>query len=252
LAPRLGLALDPWLAEIVHGDWERALILCSRQAGKSTALALLALDRILRVPQSLVLLVSPSERQSARLFRTMLGFYRTLRAPVPSAVENRLSLELANGSEVHALPGRDATIRGFSRVDLLIIDEAARVDDDLFAAISPMLAVSRGRLVAATTPFGKRGFFYQEWSGGGSAWHRTKVTAFDVPRIDRAWLEQERRRIGTWWFRQEYLCEFVDAQSQLFASDAIARASEANTASPWWMRSSFEVEGEWTDASTTH
>jgi hypothetical protein len=51
------------------------------------------------------------------------------------------------------LPGTEATIRGFSAVSLLLVDEAARCSDELYLAIRPMLAVSDGTLWLMSTPF---------------------------------------------------------------------------------------------------
>jgi hypothetical protein len=48
--------------------------------------------------------------------------------------------------------------------------------------------------------------------------------AVDVPRITKAFLDQEREDIGPWWFSQEYECKFVDSDTQLFSTDSIARA----------------------------
>lgn len=87
------------------------------------------------------------------------------------------------------------TIRGYSRAKAVIVDEASRVDNALFAAVRPMLATTQGRFVALTTPYGKRGWSYEMW-GQGEGWERTKVTADQCPRIDPAWLADERRLIG--------------------------------------------------------
>ena len=122
------------------------------------------------------------------------------------------------------LPGSEETIRGIEAVDLLVLDEAALVPDELYFSTRPMLATTDGRCIALTTPRGKRGWFYDEWTAGGGDWHRAKVTAEQIPRIKPAWLEKERRRIGEWWFQQEYLVEFVEAEDQLFAADLIAAA----------------------------
>lgn len=230
VAHALGMTLDDWQRELALDDWTQAAVLCSRQAGKSTVAALLATTVSVYTPNSTILIVSPSERQSGLLFRNVLKTYRALGHPVPSEVENRLSLELANGSSVHALPGSESTVRGFSSVSLLIEDEASRVDDDLHASVRPMLAVSRGRLLLLSTPAGKRGHFWRAWSDGGEAWRRTKITAFDVPRIDRAWLEAERAAVGDFWFRQEFLCEFLDDDSQLYPTDLIDAALSSDVA----------------------
>lgn len=225
LAADLGLALDPWQREVLTTEQRNILLLCARQTGKSTVSGILALHTAVYRPGSLVLVVSPSERQSKRLLRTVRRHYGALRSIAPAVTEGILTLELRNGSEIHALPGgKEGTIRGFADVDLLIVDEAARVDDAIYSAVRPMLAVSQGTLVALSTPFGKRGFFHREWTEGGPAWHRAEVTAYDCPRIPRAWLEAERLRIGDWHFRQEFLCEWLDSTDAYFRSIDIEAA----------------------------
>jgi phage FluMu gp28-like protein len=94
-------------------------------------------------------------------------------------------VEFANGSRILSLPGTEKTVRGLSKVSMVIIDEAARVEDELIAAVRPMLAVSDfgGRLIALSTPFGKRGWFFEAWHNGGEDWTRVEVRAEDCPRI---------------------------------------------------------------------
>jgi hypothetical protein len=162
-----------------------------------------------------ILLVSRSRRQSEELFRKVLELFRQSGRPLGSTLENRLGLELTNGSRILCLPGSEATIRGFSGVSLLVIDEAARVPDELYYAVRPMLAVSRGRLVALTTPFGKRGWFYDAWTSELS-WQRIETPATACARISAEFLEEERRALGQRWFAQEYMCSFEDAVGAVF------------------------------------
>jgi len=223
-AESAGLRPDPWQAQVLRSDSQQITLLCSRQAGKSTVTSLLALHRAIYYPDSLILLLSPSQRQSGELFRKLKGFYDRLPEALPSKSETTMRLELENGSRIVSLPGKEGTIRGYSGVDLLVVDEAARVEEGLYYAIRPMLAVSDGRLVALTTPFGKRGWFHKEWSSASTSWERIKVTAEQCPRISSAFLEQERATIGEWWFRQEYQCEFVETAGQLFTSEQIEGA----------------------------
>jgi len=130
---------------------------------------------------------------------------------------------LANGSRIVSLPGAEQTIRGYSGVDLLIIDEAARVEDPLYYAVRPMLAVSRGRLIAMSSPFGRRGWFFNEWTGPGP-WERIKVTAAECPRISAEFLAEERAALGPWWFSQEYECVFADPVDSVFSTDLVTAA----------------------------
>jgi hypothetical protein len=220
----LGVDLDPWQVDFVSSDRKRDLLNCSRQAGKSTAAAILALHEALFVPDSVTVLVSPSQRQSSELFRKVIEYRNQLPYPVDLLEDNRLSMHVRGGGRVLSLPGSEATIRGISAVTLLVEDEAARVDDDLYFSVRPMLAVRNGRLVLMSTPFGKRGHFHREWSEGGDAWHRVRVPATDVPRISPDFLEQEQAAMGDWWYRQEYLCEFVQADDTFFSSEEVEGA----------------------------
>jgi hypothetical protein len=224
LAAHAGFTLDDWQSDVLLSDAHQIILLVTRQGGKSTVSSIRALHRALYSPASLVLLLAPSYRQSKELFRKVKDALAALPFSAPLASESALELEFTNFSRIVALPGKEATIRGFSGVSLLIVDEASRVPDELYQAVRPMLAVSGGDILLLSTPFGKRGFFFHEWAEGGAAWHRTKVTAYECPRIPRVWLEQERRAIGDWWYRQEYMCEFVETTDQVFSYEDIRRA----------------------------
>jgi len=199
------------------------LVNCSRQSGKSTMTAILALHTALYQPGALVLLVSPSERQSKEVFKKVLTVYRSTERLDSPESETTLWLELRNGSRIVALPGKEGTVRGFSGVTLLIIDEASRVHRDLYASVRPMLAVSGGRLICLSTPYGTRGWWYDAWRSDGT-WERYEVPATDCPRITPEFLAEEREHLGEWWYRQEYLCEFLDAETQAFRREDIDNA----------------------------
>jgi hypothetical protein len=209
--------LDTWQATLMRSPQQQLILNCSRQAGKSTVSSLLALHTALYRAEALVLLLAPALRQSQELFRKVRHGYASLTyRPTEIAEESALRLEFTNGSRIVCLPGKEQTIRGFSGVSLLVVDEASRVADELYQAVRPMLAVSGGRIILLSTPFGKRGFFHHEWTEGGPDWQRVMIKASDVPRIPRDWLEQERRSIGEWWYQQEYECQFVETTDAVF------------------------------------
>jgi hypothetical protein len=222
-----GMPPDTWQAAMLRSSARRFLLLCSRQAGKSQTAAALAVKVALLEAPALVLLLSPSLRQSGELFRDKVKrLYNALGRPVQPVQESALTMELANGSRIVSLPGEEETIRGYSGVRLLVVDEAARVPDDLYRAVRPMLAVSKGRLICLSTPFGKRGFFYEAWEHGGR-WERVKTTAAECPRISPEFLDEERQALGPRWFAQEYLCSFEEAVDQVFLHDDVLAACSA-------------------------
>jgi hypothetical protein len=213
-ARSLGIDPDPWQAQVLTSTNRRLILNCSRQSGKSTSTAILALHRALTRPGVLILLVSPSDRQSSELFRKVTGFIGHLTTSPRLREDNRRSVEFANGSRIVSLPSSEATIRGFSAVHLLIVDEAADVDDEIFQAIRPMLIVSKGQLIMMGTPKGRRGYFFEMWERGGEAWERIQVRATDVPheRIAPEDLAEEKRTMGQAYL-QEYNCEFVNLEA---------------------------------------
>jgi len=218
-----GQSPDAWQGRVLASDADRMLLLCGRQMGKSTVAAALTVRTILLQPGSPVLLLCPTLRQSGELFRKVLDQYAALGRPVPVVSQSALRLELANGSRVVSLPGTEGTVRGFSGVALLVIDEAARVSDSLYCAVRPMLAVSQGRLVALSTPFGQRGWFHDAWQSGGT-WERVRVTADECPRITPEFLAEERKALGERYYRQEYLTSFESVIDAVFAFEDIQAA----------------------------
>jgi hypothetical protein len=222
-ARALGLEPDPWQERLLRSSSDRVLLNCCRQSGKSTMTGLIALHRALYHPGSLILCLAPALRQSQELFGKVLSFYRDIGRPVLPQAERKLSLELENGSRIVTLPGSEKTIRGFSGAALLILDEAARVADELYFAVRPMLAVSGGALIMLSTPYGKRGVFYEEWTGG-HGWERYEVPASQCPRISEAFLEEERRVLPSWVFRQEYECSFEETEDQVFTTEMVEQA----------------------------
>lgn len=226
LAARAGIDCDDWQRRFLLSPARQSLLCCSRQSGKSTAAAVLAVHEALYRAPALILACSPSERQSGEMLRRIKGLAALLRVPV--AEESALRLELPNGSRIVALPGREATIRGFSGARLLVCDEAARVPDELMHAVRPMLAVSGGRLIALSTPWGKRGWFHAAWSDGGEAWARERVTAYECPRIDPGWLATERESLPAFIYRQEYECSFEESLSQAFSYSDVMGALDSS------------------------
>lgn len=229
----VGAPPDPWQAALLRSGAQRTILNVCRQGGKSITAAVAAYHETVYRPPALVLLVSPSQRQSSELFRKVLDVHRAAGGSVPVEAESALRLELRNGSRIIALPGTESTTRGYSNVRLLIADEASRIEDALYFALRPVLAVSRGRLLLMSTPWGKRGFFHATWTAGGLGWQRVRVPVSACPRISPEFLAEERASIGEYFFSQEYLTEFRDADTQFFDSDDIARMLDPSVKPLW-------------------
>ncbi len=200
------------------------MLLASRQSGKSQVVSAKVLHEALTHPRRLILLLSPTLRQSGELFRErLLPLWRASGSPCFSQDPTQLELRLSNGSRIVSLPESESTIRCFSGVAHLVVDEAARVSDDLIKAVHPMLATTNGKITALSTPFGQRGWFYDAWFGV-KHWHRVKIQATDCPRITAEFLADEREELGQAWYDQEYMCLFGALVGALWPPDQLTDA----------------------------
>jgi hypothetical protein len=221
---QLGFEPDPRQAEVLESSAKRGILNCTRQWGKSTVAAIKALHTAHSIPGSLVIVAGPGDRQSAEFLKKTEELVKRLAITPRGDGKNSCSLMLPNGSRIIGLPGTEQTVRGFSSVALLLIDEAARVADVMYKALRPMLAVADGDLWMMSTPHGKQGFFYETWQNGGPAWHRISVPATQCSRISKAFLDEELNATGSASFRQEYLCEFAEDGRRMFNPDHLRAA----------------------------
>jgi hypothetical protein len=199
------------------GSPSGSLVACSTAIGK---------------PNALVLILSASQRQASEMFRVVLSYLRQIPG-VTIAAESVLRVELGNGARVIALPSSEATIRGYAGVDLLICDEAARIPNDLIQAARPFLATSSGRMIALSTPKGRRGWFFDSWHDDESSWERVRVTTDMCPRISKAFLDDELRALGAQRFAEEYGLEFLEGDDAVFPTAVIDAAFTDDVARLW-------------------
>jgi hypothetical protein len=162
---------------------------------------------------------------------------------VNAVVDAQTMIELENGSRIISLPARSQATVGYT-ADLLILDEAKIIPDDLYRSVRPMLATTGGRMIALSTPLGQRGWFYEACKqcedarlrGEPETYKLFKRTCWDCPRLDREFVEQERKLIGEHWFRQEYECVFLSPQGAVFRAedvDKMLQTEEVPYVVPW-------------------
>jgi hypothetical protein len=223
--------LDPFQEEFLISDSSRVIMCCHRQAGKSSLVAARILWESLMNEGSLCLVVGASLRQGQEFFIKYSDGLMRLRGEglaVPTLEPDRkLGCVLPSGSRVEVLPGGSPKyLRGFSAPDVVCIDEAAQVNEDLLAALMPALAVSKGggKLYLLSTPFGRRGTFYRTWEDGGPQWHRILVPVTASSRIPRSFVDEMRETLTDWEFRSEMLCEFTATSQSLFDPDVLAKS----------------------------
>lgn len=170
-----------------------------------------------------VLVISRSEAQAFEFFEKVLAAYHRWPLVKTSRPPTMSELRLVNGGRVLALPHSEETIRGYSALDVLVMDEAAMIHDAVFAAAGPMLAVRKGRMIALSTPKGQRGWWWEEHHrcellqqrGLPTPYNLVKVPWTMCPRITPEFIESERQKpsMGPVGVSQEYECNFLPASS---------------------------------------
>lgn len=228
----LGVPLDPWQIKMLDSDSNRICLNIHRQGGKSAMSSLICLHTAIFKPKSLSLIIAPALRQSQENFKKIADYISLLPNPPGFNEHTKLSLQFENGSRILTLPGGNEgkTIRGFSRPDVIVEDEAAQCSDELFDAIIPMMTTyPECKFILCSTPFGQRGHFYEIFNKNPS-WEKLTLKAEDNARISKDFLTEMKELRGPYVFAQEFGCEFVASDTQLISHEAILRAH--NTAIP--------------------
>lgn len=227
-----GMVPDGWQHRLLTETGGDTAIVTSRQAGKSTAVAALALHRAYSLAGQLVMVVAPTLRQSIELTRKVRFFLPYLPGVV-TVREAETIVELGNGSRVLAFPGKADAVRGPSP-NLLIIDEAAFTPDDLYEAAVPARIRTQGDLVALSTPNGKSGWFYRMFTGTDDRTVRVEVPYTDVSAITPEFIDHQRWMMSTDNFEREYCCRFLAPANRVFNVEGLMMSDEDDR-SPWMM-----------------
>ena len=200
----LKLTPTPWQEAFLRAHFGASiLVLSARQAGKTTTAAWAIAHFMIFNPGSLSVIACPAQRQSAEAVRRVREALLAAGAKLKS--DNVYGLELDNGARVLALPGTDDSIRGLTVDGWIVADEAARLPEQLFAALRPMRARRpQARFAMLSTAWSRTDPFWTAWTDDHPSWLRLKATA-DVVPFAAEFLEQERRALGEHAFNREYL-----------------------------------------------
>ncbi len=202
------------------------LVLSARQVGKTTTASWAIAHSMLFTPGSLSVIACPAQRQSAAAVRRVREVLITAGAELKS--DNVYGLELKNGARVLALPGTDDSIRGLTVDSWIVADEAARLPNDLIAALRPMRARRpQARFAMLSTAWSRTDPFWTAWADDDPTWIRLKATADTTP-FDADFLEHERRALGEQAFQREYLGIPTGAHTSPFSWELYERATQVH------------------------
>jgi hypothetical protein len=225
----LGVEPTAWQTEFLRAPQGSSILaLTARQVGKTTTAAWAMTHTALHVPNSLSVVACPAQRQSAEAVRRVKGNLVKANAKLKS--DNVYGLELENGSRVLALPGSDDSVRGLTVDGWIIADEAARLTNDLIAAVRPMRARQpKARLAMLSTAWSRTDPFWTAWDSDDAFWIRLKATAdIDATHFAEGFLEQERRALGEDDFKREYLGIPAGSHASPFTWELYERATQTH------------------------
>ena len=229
----IGMEPDAWQREVLMSASKNKMLVCGRQTGKSTIIAVAALHTVLVRDNVDVVILGPGKLQAQNLFRTVRSMMYSV-GVTDTPYLTLTSMELSNGSRIICLPHNPDRIRGYTTV-LLILEEAARVSEDVFSASQGFLATTQGTTIALSTPAGVYGWVSRAWEGkDGIDWAKWHVKASMCERISPEWLAQQKQLIGELMYNQEYEAEFIDPPNKVFRADTIDNAFDSGHEEDGW------------------
>ena len=237
------IKLDKWQEEFLASPNNK--ILCTgRQVGKSYICALDAVNYAISHPQQTILMIATTERQAYALFSKALGLLvenhrKLIRQGADRPTQTRI--RLTNGTEILCLPTglSGVGIRGLT-VHRLYADEASRIPEPVWDAVTPMMLTTGGKTIFLSTPAGKQGMFYNVWINKDNAYGSFDRFFIDSEKciedrlISESWtavqyeaakdyLRRERSRMSELAYMQEYKGKFLDELRQFFPSELIRK-----------------------------
>ena len=232
----------------------RTILNCARQSGKSTAVAAKATHKAKHTPGALIMIFAPTENQAVEMMEK-ISVFMTQDPEIILIRDSTVEKRLINGSRIRAFTSTPKSARGYSDPDIIIIDEAAYVDDELYMTIRPMMNGGKTELVLLSTPNGKNGFFYETWHKDSRIWKKIEVQppwimhevmpekydprtdeeysldrlkrgifGYISPRHKRQFLFEEFEIMEEHWYLQEYGCQFRDPIDAVFDMDLVMAA----------------------------
>ena len=246
----IGQPLWPHQVEVVRSTARYRVLCAGRRSGKTRVFGVLALHGAFSRPGFKVLIVSSGVDSAKNMFADISGMAMGsahLRGSVADDLTRELTL--SNGSTIKCVPSSMKQVRS-TEADLLIVDEAGFVDQDIWEAAEPVVGARPGaRVLIASSPWrGPGHFFHDLWRQGMDApdsevrsWHWPSTVS---PLVDQVWLEAVRRRNAPDYFAREYLAEWTDESGAYFSSDELmAAVADYELLSPADARSKHAFEG---------
>jgi phage FluMu gp28-like protein len=203
-------------ARLLREEKKRIAVRWSRQAGKTTCIALRAITYAITHPNTLTLIVAPSLRQSMitrdRVQDFLMSMPREYRAMLIETLQ-RTMIRFTNGSRIVALPNSPQLLRGYT-AHQIICDEAAFFKDDqlvFYNVLYPMLSTTDGTLIASSTPWSKDSVFYKMCQSTDFEQFITNCEQVkEAGLIKQSFIDEVKTLLPLERFQREFVAEFVE------------------------------------------
>lgn len=210
---------SPKQAQVLDSSAKYLMLCCNRQWGKTTTVAVKVLHRALHTPNQSIVVISRTKVQAGLLIEKAGEFALRLGCRTRRVLGLPYSLQLPNGSRIVAVPHTQDTSLGRT-ADVLVVDEAAQVKDEVYFSVSPSVGRSHGAIWLLSTPSRQAGFFYNYWHDEAPHWHRIFSNVEDCPEIDPGFLQLQQRADPA-GYQQDFLCRFLPPSGQLCSREFV-------------------------------
>ena len=226
------------------------VVVAGRQVGKSRTLAKVSLFEASTRANVLVLVVSAGEEAAKRLLADCVALANGSDLLRGSVVDDGKSLlTLSNGSTIRSVPASIRQIRGWP-VDLLIVDEAGFIDNEIWDASLPAIIARPGsRVVVASSPWGSSAHWFRSlWNRGrdhpDENYESFQWSSYDSPLADKTLLDELRSSRSSEWFQREVLGQFTDDSGAYFSElELMNSVADYELCAPedleWWTDQRF-------------
>lgn len=256
-----------WQRIVASTSATRIILLCSRQAGKSTIVSSIPCHTAKYQSGSLNIVIAPTEDQAKEDILKIKDFIAHDPTYPHLKRDGSDIIALDNGSRIIVVVATDRGARGYSRPRTVVLDEASRIPDVVYkSGVVPMMNNNpKGKVFMLSTPFGRTGFFYDTWTRQSRRWQKIFVrTPYDVDPynslklVDAEPEENFKKKcaqdgiiglyspnheslegqqeiledIGETQYQQEFCCDFVEINGQVFRDADLKRYFE-NVGTPW-------------------
>lgn len=230
------MKLDTWQQEFLNTKGDK-LLCTGRQVGKSVVCSMDAGIFAINNPGKTILMIAPTERQAYALFEKTLDYiYRNAKSMIMKGRNRptKSKISLSNKTIIWCLPtGLSGIGIRFLTIHRLYADEASRIPEPVWDAVTPMLLTTGGDTILLSTPFGTEGFFYDVLINKNNSFNtftrfRTDSEAVIREReICETWteaqrdkglarIEAEKGRMTALAFAQEYMGQPLQDLKQVF------------------------------------